>query len=187
MPPRSSSSPEQRARVAHKKSFNNTLLPVKKYGTNYQRDWVLMVTAAVEIWTAQLGAITGRKQKHTASFPPLLFCFCFFFFSLHERCKTHQSYESTTSFSSHFKLPSNNRPSGHAASLTTLRQEGLFTMVSIKGEFCCFWCEAFLTHKVPVFVPDMVISVSRFNATERMHVEITLLFSKGTTHFLDPD
>jgi len=34
---------------AIKTPFNNTLLPVKKYGTNYQGYYVLMVTAEVEM------------------------------------------------------------------------------------------------------------------------------------------
>ncbi len=62
-----------------KSPFNNSLLPVKKCGTNYQWYYVLMVTAVVEIWTAQLGAIRVRKRQ-TVSFPWVLLCFF-----LHER------------------------------------------------------------------------------------------------------
>ena len=62
-----------------KSPFNSTLLPVKKYGTNYQWYYVLMVTAVVEVWTAQLGAITERKK--TDSLLSLSFITVFF---LHE-------------------------------------------------------------------------------------------------------
>lgn len=48
---------------AIKSPFNNTLLPVKKYGTNYHWYYVLMVTAVVEIWTAQLWAMRNRKKR----------------------------------------------------------------------------------------------------------------------------
>lgn len=81
---------------AIKSPFNNSLLPVKKYGTNYQWYYVLMVTAVVEIWTAQLGAI--RVRKKTDSFISSSFIIFFSCMNVGERSQsfTNQILSSTS-------------------------------------------------------------------------------------------
>ena len=120
---------------AIKSPFNSTLLPVKKYGTNYQRDYVLMVTAVVEIRTAQLGAI--RVRKKTDSFISLRFFFFIMFslaWMLGNEVLQIESDRRQTSICSGFKKDScppfgdraTNRPSWHA-----LTHAGLYATVVI--------------------------------------------------------
>lgn len=92
-----------------------------------------MVTAVVEIWAAQLGAIRVRKRQ-TVSFPWVLLCFF-----LHECWEKKsvflqiKSYRQQQAFAPNWneqtralvQWPSNNGASRHAAGPTTLSQCGI--------------------------------------------------------------